>query len=237
MSSSSWRAKSSARRRKVRPYPILTFPPHLLPPNPPSPSLDIAALFPGPYLSYYDAPTAQLVSQAINLVHRTLQTQGPFDGVVGFSQGAALAATVLLEAATLRPYDDAPFGLAVFFGASAPFDRLGKSPQGRLPAAWEFNARALEKLNGTPLLRRYDAEDKESGRAKIAVPTVHVIGDVDPYRGQAEDLVRLCAGGEDSDGKFVVRHPEGHRVPWLGGKVTEIVGEIRECVEVAGWAS
>ncbi|GKZ27174.1 hypothetical protein AbraIFM66951_001787 [Aspergillus brasiliensis] len=82
----------------------------------------VQSLFPGPYLCYYSSPTPTEVHEAFALVREVIDEDGPFDGVIGFSQGAALAASMILQhqkdSLTAMPL----FNLAIFLGASLPFD-------------------------------------------------------------------------------------------------------------------
>lgn len=79
----------------------------------------VAALYPGPYRCWYDTPTTSKVQKAHAAVLAFARRAGPFDGVMGFSQGAALAASVLLhhELEGAPP----PFAFAVFVCAPLPF--------------------------------------------------------------------------------------------------------------------
>ncbi|KAL2786738.1 serine hydrolase-domain-containing protein [Aspergillus keveii] len=68
---------------------------------------------PGPFLCWTEdfGPTENRA--ALDLIHHTFQTQGPFDGVFGFSQGASMVAAYLLEQAALHPAQNLPvkFGI------------------------------------------------------------------------------------------------------------------------------
>ncbi|KAI1173241.1 serine hydrolase FSH [Nemania sp. FL0916] len=59
----------------------------------------------------------QLYQDLLDIVSR----QGPFDGVMGFSEGGAVAAWMLIENAR-RPLTFGPFKCAIFFSAAVPFD-------------------------------------------------------------------------------------------------------------------
>ncbi|CAG8055645.1 unnamed protein product [Penicillium salamii] len=72
---------------------------------------------PGPYLCYstdFD-PVSMRAAQA--LVHEELETQGPFDGVFGFSTGASILAAYLLEQSATHPGKPLPVRFAVFCSA------------------------------------------------------------------------------------------------------------------------
>ncbi|MCJ1392473.1 hypothetical protein MMC18_005340 [Xylographa bjoerkii] len=88
-----------------------------------APAPGVSNIFPGPYLSYYPAiPTQTELEAAHSLVVSVLEEEGPFDGILGFSQGAALAASVLLE--HTKKYGSRvalPVKCAVFICGSLPF--------------------------------------------------------------------------------------------------------------------
>ena len=84
-------------------------------------SAGIGSLFPGPYLCYYDLPTPEKVQSAFDYINEVIEEEGPFDGVFGFSQGAALASSMMLEHSKRKPLDDL-FKFAVFIAASLPFN-------------------------------------------------------------------------------------------------------------------
>ena len=236
--------------------------------------VEIKSLFPGPYLCYYPLPTYENVKAAHEYIEEIIDEEGPFDGVIGFSQGAALASSMMLEHAKSNPLNDL-FKIGIFAGASLPFDlqndagiaqwlsarsRLGatvdigslrirtdgsgitaisdlpsptsstsstpcSSPSlsrttsddivqydGEFAGELEEDAPGFPTsldawlLTGQPLLGRYHPE--KTPKARIRVPTLHLIGDSDPYRGQSNSLLKLSAGEST-----VIRHAEGHRVP------------------------
>ncbi|KAJ5260473.1 hypothetical protein N7478_012078 [Penicillium angulare] len=84
-------------------------------------SSDVAAVYPGPYLCYYPLPTPELVRAAHEQIFDAIAEEGPIDAIISFSQGAALAASILLQDAKEKPHEDM-IGLAVFISASLPFD-------------------------------------------------------------------------------------------------------------------
>ncbi|KAJ0419888.1 serine hydrolase FSH [Aspergillus carlsbadensis] len=72
----------------------------------------------GPYLCWTEDFGPAENRAAIDLIHHTFATEGPFDGVFGFSQGASMAAAYLLEQATLYPDQPLPVRFGIF--ASPP---------------------------------------------------------------------------------------------------------------------
>lgn len=85
------------------------------------PADGMTGLFPPPYLCYYPEPRVDRVFNAIKALGEFIEEEGPFDAVIGFSQGASLAASFILECQTMRPTQPLPFRFAMFICSSLPF--------------------------------------------------------------------------------------------------------------------
>lgn len=87
----------------------------------------IAEVFPGPYFVWHEHHTPQAVESVHDYLKSVIEEDGPYDGLVGFSEGAALAASYLLSKeyqATLGDVDEYPedeIKLAVFFNSIKPY--------------------------------------------------------------------------------------------------------------------
>ncbi len=138
-------------------------------------------IYPGPYLQY--ASCAETVDAALAYVDEIILEEGPFDGVIGFSQGAACAARIILRHQARDPLGPQPFKLAVFLCSSTLFYAQDK-------------AEYLQKMQTV-------------AATTIAIPTVHVLGLSDSYRPFGLDLAKLC----DRKTAVVVEHPMGHEIP------------------------
>jgi len=88
------------------------------------PAAGVESIFPGPYLCYHGEPIQDDVQRAHDFVIQVVREEGPFDGVLGFSQGAALAAAVIAAHAEENPSEEL-FKIAVFIATSMPFDLKG----------------------------------------------------------------------------------------------------------------
>ena len=120
------------------------------------------------YFKYYEN-TANSISLALSQLSRYIAEEGPFDGVIGFSQGAALASTYLIQQAE----QPSPFRCAVFFSGGRPFD-----PQ----ALAEGKAEWVESKDAKPL---------------VNLPTTHIWGRKDThFREASEVLSSLCDEGQ-----------------------------------------
>ena len=58
---------------------------------------------------------------AHELIWEVINESGPFDGLISFSQGSALAASILVHHQLETPSQPLPFRFAVFIGATLPF--------------------------------------------------------------------------------------------------------------------
>ena len=153
-----------------------------------------------------------------------IEEEGPFDGIIGFSQGATLAASIMLEHAKTNPFEDI-FKLAIFVGASLPFEISSKSTlingpimQRKDPESsesslddevdpytlWHIAKNFWNPIG--PILGRYHPD--RTPTARIRQPTLHMIGDQDEYASQGQMLAKMCTGQAT-----VIHHPEGHRIP------------------------
>ncbi|KAJ6030991.1 DUF341 domain protein [Penicillium herquei] len=138
----------------------------------------------GPFLSYYDWNSATSIHTAYQLIEELIEEQGPFDGIMGFSQGGSLAASFLLHHATTYPSQPVEllFRFAIIICSGNPFDARG------------------------PTTRRYHPNE-DTGR--IPIPTGHIVGRKDDeYPGQLL-LHRLC----DSRRATLYNHGGGHEIP------------------------
>ncbi|KAL1642564.1 hypothetical protein SLS58_005332 [Diplodia intermedia] len=192
----------------------------------------ISDIYPGPYRCWYDTPTTSNVQKAQDTILRYAKRAGPFDGVMGFSQGAALAASIMLrqELAGEAP----PFKFAILMGSALPFSESTEHgidlrvpfgsvvtrpttsthvPEhlrsGPTPGDSAASATVTEGFKARQAGAFYQMYHPSVDEVRIKIPTVHVIGAKDKWRLQSHDLVGLCA----KETAFVLEHPEGHEMP------------------------
>ncbi|KAI9721417.1 MAG: hypothetical protein M1828_005167 [Chrysothrix sp. TS-e1954] len=105
------------------------------------------------------------VHNALDKLHRVMDEEGPFEGVLGYSEGATLASTLLLYDEKRRRSDGRERRLkcGLFFAGWPPID-----------------------LDGNSL-----ALSDECGQV-IDVPTCHVLGAIDPFLQGVMALYNVC---------------------------------------------
>ena len=146
--------------------------------------IDVRELYAPPYRCFYEMnPSASQLLQAHEYLDEIVEEDGPFEGILGFSQGAEVAASLLLYQG-----QDVKFKFAVFIGGTPPFD---------------VSALASGK-DSKPVKMCADTHT-----ARIRIPTAHVIGRSDAYREFSKALLGLCDPREVK----VYDHKGAHVVP------------------------
>lgn len=145
-----------------------------------------------------------------------LKTDGPFDGVVGFSQGGACAAML---ASLLEPNRPAAFAAQEKESGGMPYpSSFSSGIHPPLKFAVSYSGFAARGAN--PYTAFYEP--------KIATPVLHFLGTQDVVVEEARSLalVEACERRED---RYVVYHPGGHFLPSTQkASVNALVGFIKE---------
>ncbi|RDH36069.1 serine hydrolase FSH [Aspergillus welwitschiae] len=136
---------------------------------PPAP--DIGSTFPPPYYCWTRSFDAGSIDAAHALIEEAIDEHGPFDGVLGFSQGAAISVSFLLEHKTAYPDEPPPFRFAIFYSPTIPC------------AADEAYCRSvLGTLSSADQQRLRSGKDKEIAQLP------------EPVRSVTESLVKVIKG-------------------------------------------
>ncbi|KAL8902862.1 MAG: hypothetical protein Q9207_004327 [Kuettlingeria erythrocarpa] len=136
------------------------------------------------FFAYFDDVSPASCRQALEDLEAYIKSAGPFDGLMAFSIGAVLGATLLVQRAQTNAA--LPFRLAVFFCGGAPSD----------PSA--LNEDKFRFLDGA-----FDGE-------VLHLPTAHVLGKNDPRNPSwGPQLAKLCSSQLATT--FV--HERGHDIP------------------------
>ncbi|KAK1141594.1 hypothetical protein N8T08_008858 [Aspergillus melleus] len=179
-------------------------------------------------------PLYMSLEDGLAAIARVLKEEGPFDGVIGFSQGAAMAAMVasLLEGGVRREaFEKAKAkGLGLgdagdagdkegVFGYPASFEELGHPPLKFAICYSGFRSPGA----------RYRGFYEEPG---VQTPVLHVLGTLDAVveESRSRSLIEACVGDPETEGK-VVWHPGGHFLPSQRPYLDAAVRFIRESVE------
>ncbi|KAH6617684.1 serine hydrolase FSH [Chaetomium sp. MPI-SDFR-AT-0129] len=111
------------------------------------------------------ATTHRSTDNALKFLVNIMEEQGPFDAIIGYSEGATVAATLLLHEQQRSKKKDIPpmFKYAIFFAGWPPVD---------------------------PVHHNMILSDETD--ATIEIPTCHIIGSLDPYVHGSMALYNVC---------------------------------------------
>lgn len=159
------------------------------------------------------------LEKSLDFIASVLETSGPFDGIIGFSQGAALAVMV---AAILE--DD----------RRAEFDRL--VAEGGVPYPTSLTNGGHPPLKFVVAISGYKASDpayRAFYEPPILTPSLHYIGGMDTVVDEATSmrLVDCCQGSTADVKASVIRHPGAHVIPSGKRQLVGIVHFIKSCME------
>jgi pimeloyl-ACP methyl ester carboxylesterase len=173
------------------------------------------------------------MEQGLATIAQALQDQGPFDGVLGFSQGGAAAGMVasLLEE-----------------GRREAFEAAQEKGGMRFPDSFTTDSGFIEEVVHPPLkfavsYSGFGASTNALYQAfyapKIQTPMLHFLGTVDTVVSEERSLrlVDACVDGRGREGgvERVVYHPGGHFLPSSQRQyVAALVAFIREAIGESG---
>jgi pimeloyl-ACP methyl ester carboxylesterase len=166
-----------------------------------------------------------------DFLRTVIEEDGPYDGVIGFSQGAALAASFLLchehdaqirdPSRIRRP----PFKMAIFINSVmtfSPSETIGSDISEQIKKQEEKHFAFLEGADPSDT-EHYTYTKRCSGidgqeiygfpadtfAPRISIPTLHLYGTEDQFLEHSESLVRLCR----ADRAEVLPVRGGHELP------------------------
>ncbi|KAL2784040.1 serine hydrolase FSH [Aspergillus keveii] len=185
--------------------------------------------------SYFNESASSILT-AVNDLAAYVITNGPFDGVIGFSQGAVLAATLLIAVAVQPPPEtmqsadadadtesELPDALRALQTRGEPPFRFAAFLCGGHP----FDLRALQRGVIVEITRRPSSDTR-----LISLPVVNCWAENDEdYPGMGPPLSSLC--GRRNNNVEVV-HGAGHGVPSEGEDLDALCRAVEKIIEFCG---
>ncbi|KAI8962920.1 serine hydrolase FSH [Daldinia sp. FL1419] len=179
---------------------------------------------------------------------RKLDHDGPYDGILAISQGAAVVSSFLLYRQWYDHELPAPFRFAIFINGGIPLKILKDLG---VPVSNEaVNVVAEAKLQRERGLDPLPAHITKARRAvfnsddcfglnlnkiplelKIRIPTVHVWGGNNPLFSTSVQLTGLC----DPYIRKIQVHKGSHEIPRDEEELSELVSLIEWCIQRATW--
>ncbi|CAG8424849.1 unnamed protein product [Penicillium salamii] len=143
---------------------------------------ELEGLVDGPFFNHYsrgESPGAT-VMEAFQHTRAIIEAQkatgDPFEGVLGFSQGAGLAASMIVHHSRTRPAEPPLFRVAVFICGAAPWEPSG-----------------LERL-----VRKDDYP--------LKIPTANIVGKLDHVLPESMKLLEICEPSQTSFHDHGMKH-------------------------------
>ncbi|GAD92243.1 dihydrofolate reductase [Paecilomyces variotii No. 5] len=173
-----------------------------------------------------DPPEYLGLETGLDSVAKVLRTEGPFDGVIGFSQGAALAAMV----ASLLEQPSRKEAFAYFSAAMTGVKGIA------FPESFESDVVSHPPLKFALCYSGFRAPGPRYRgfyeHPPIQTPVLHVLGSLDSVveESRSRALIEACAGEPEKEAK-VVWHPGGHFLPSQRTYLDAAVLFIRKCLE------
>lgn len=171
----------------------------------------------GPFRSHYDSATGIGLDRAIRRVLAFANANGPFEGIFGFSQGAALAAAILAS-------NSSTFQFGILFCGGRPTEagtnarwatkdllQGWNTPPPTPPTATIGLDQGGESPTSLPLTPR------------IRVPTAHFAGRRDPLFQESLALYSTA----DVKSAQLMEFDEGHTIPRTSAVTLKIANTIR----------
>ncbi|KAL8823676.1 MAG: hypothetical protein Q9191_005647 [Dirinaria sp. TL-2023a] len=159
------------------------------------------------------------IDQGMAAIARCIEEDGPFEGVIGFSQGAAAAAMV----ASLLEGNER-------FNAFAKAENEGGIPY---PSTFKaYGGFVQQPLKFAIVYSGFRAPGKRYEafyEPRIETPVLHFLGQLDSVveEDRSRALVAACEAGE----KNVVIHPGGHFLPSQRPWLDACVNFVKSCTE------
>lgn len=232
-------AKAKTKDRQTNPAPTASFRAQLTQKNiqfdfidgpcksEPAPGVDL--FYPPPYYGFWERGSVDDIRSSCDWLREYISKHGPYDAVMGFSQGTILASTYLLFHEEDTPHLPAPFKVAIFHCGGVSFQvlqdlgfnitsaMLERDLASRNALASSASAEAILRMgtrrwqgdNSGGGLSEQAIRDEVKGPVQISIPTVHVYGTKDPRYTAGVQLSGVC----DPAKRRCYNHGGGHEIP------------------------
>ncbi|KLJ07413.1 hypothetical protein EMPG_17106 [Blastomyces silverae] len=162
--------------------------------------------------AYYNPDSPETILKALDDLDRYIEDEGPFDGVLGFSQGAVLAASF-----GVRKYQQDPANQRI-----NPILKCNILISAALPLSWQ------DLLRGEV----HYVTTKQSEEDPVNVPTVIIWGQEDPHLPNFDAVILEL---RRSPNVVTCKHSGGHEVPSSTAMeaLAETVKMIKRTIDMA----
>ncbi|KAI2472751.1 serine hydrolase FSH [Annulohypoxylon bovei var. microspora] len=197
---------------------------------------------------FYETEEVKDIRKAGEWLAIKLDKDGPYDGVVAFSQGAAVVSSFLLYRQWYDHELPPAFKFAIFISGSISLKVLkdlgvpvSNEAESAVSQAMLRHDQGLGPLSAHVTRARravFDSDDcfglnlnRLPLELKIRIPTVHIWGEKDPLFPTSIQLAGLC----DPYIRKIHTHPEGNEIPQGENELAQIVPLIEWCIQRGTW--
>ncbi|KAH6995942.1 serine hydrolase FSH [Ilyonectria sp. MPI-CAGE-AT-0026] len=203
---------------------------------------EIKTIFAGPFYTWYSPGLGgKTLTEAKAELLDLIAVEGPFDACLGFSQGAAILAAVIIDHQAQNPYGPNLFRLAVFICGGSPLlvtKTLEKHDSDYQPTV--DNMAALTEPWLGPYVPGHEphpdeqwnifkAQKLNDAGLAIRIPTAHIYGAKDHTVKESLNLRDMC----DPRRRVEFDHGGKHEVPRATRIVQQMAMTIRRAVDKA----
>ncbi|KAI1440832.1 serine hydrolase FSH [Annulohypoxylon stygium] len=197
---------------------------------------------------FYDKDEAADIRKASEWLSSKLDSTGPYDGVVAFSQGAVLVSSFLLYRQWYDHELPPAFKFAIFISGGISLKVLkdigvlvSKEAETAISQATLQHDQGLGPLPAHVMNARravFNSDDcfglnlnRLPLELKIRIPTVHIWGENDPLFPSSIHLAGLC----DPYIRKIYTHSGGREIPQGENELAEIVPLVEWCMQRGSW--
>ncbi|KAI1214241.1 serine hydrolase FSH [Annulohypoxylon truncatum] len=201
-----------------------------------------------PHFKFYDKEEAEDIRKAGEWLATKLDSDGPYDGLIAFSQGVTVVSGFLLYRQWYDPELSPAFKFAIFISGSISLKVLkdigapvSKEAETAITQAVLQRDQVLGPLSAhvTKARRAVFNSDDCFGlnlnrlplELKIRIPTVHIWGEKDPLFPSSIHLAGLC----DPYIRKIYTHSGGHEIPQEENELMQITPLIEWCIHRGSW--
>ncbi|KAL8825126.1 MAG: hypothetical protein Q9170_007919 [Blastenia crenularia] len=225
---------------------------------PSDPAAGVDLFYPAPYYSFWNDTGIHSIRKSLTWFRDYIKKNGPYDGVMCFSQGCALIASYCLYHQAETPNQPLPFKVAIFICGGVPLQVLEDVGIEVSQEVWDLNdksSKALaEQASSDAILKSglnrwmsadstINSEDalrdpsnvfgldftKMPKHLRIMIPTVHIYGNKDPRCPASLALAQFS----DPTWRKIYDHGGGHDVP----RKSDVSDSISQLVEWSALAA
>ncbi|KAI1375800.1 serine hydrolase FSH [Hypoxylon crocopeplum] len=203
---------------------------------------EIKNIFAGPFYTWYSPGLGgHTLTEAKAELLDLIETEGPFDACLGFSQGAALLAAVILDHQARHPFGPNLFKLAIFVCGGSPLlvtKALEQSDLDYRPAVDKMAALTEPWLgpyvpghepHADEQWNMFMAQKVKEAGLTIRIPTAHIYGAKDHTVKECLNLRDMC----DPRRRVEFDHGGKHEVPRTTRLVQQMAMTVRRAIDKA----